>query len=244
MSQVAVLTRTESKLFLRDRTTLFFVFVLPIGLLSIFSLISTGDGSDPAQHIPASFLPTMAIGIGVGILGTGGLSMVLATYRERGILRRLSTTPVKPHKLLTAQLVVHLAAAVVVVALILGVGTAAFGAKLPHNAAGFALAVLLYCCATFSMGLLLSAVLPNSKAVTIVGNIIFFPLMFFAGVWTPGDLMPESIRFLRDITPMGAGMTAMQDAWAGGWPSGVNVAALIALSIVCLGLAVRYFRWE
>ena len=43
---------------------------------------------------------------------------------------------------------------------------------------------------------------------------------------------------------MGAGMTAMQDAWAGGWPGGVNVAALIALSIACLGLAVRYFRWE
>lgn len=244
MSQVAVLARTESKLFVRDRAGLFFVFVLPLGLLSVFSLLSTGDGSDAENNIPASFLPTMAIGIGIGILGTGALSMVLATYRERGILRRLSTTPVTPRKLLTAQLFVHLVAAVVVIALIVGVGSVAFGNALPENAIAFAYAALLYCAATFSMGLLLSSLLPNGKAVTIVGNILFFPLMFFAGVWTPGDLMPHSIRFLRDITPMGAGMSSMQDAWAGQWPGGVHVLALVAVSIGCLAVAARFFRWE
>src|SRR5688572_5307067 len=127
MSQTFALTRIESRLFLREWTSLFFVFALPLGLLAIFSLISTGgDTSDPTQNIPASFLPTMAIGIGVSMLGMATLPMALSTYREKGILRRLSTTPVKPIKVLVAQLLVHLVAAAVVVVLIVGAGALAF----------------------------------------------------------------------------------------------------------------------
>ncbi len=115
MSQTLTLTRIETKLFLREPAGLFFVFVLPLGLLTIFSLIDAGDGNS-GDGIPASFLPTMAIGIGIGLLGMATLPMILAGYREKGVLRRMSTTPVKPVKLLVAQLLLHLAAAALVIA--------------------------------------------------------------------------------------------------------------------------------
>lgn len=244
MSQIITLTRIESRLFRRDWAAMFFVFALPLGLLTVFSLISGGDSSDAENNIPASFLPTMSIGIGVGVLGLGTLGMALATYRERGVLRRLSTTPVRPELVLVAQLLVHLVAAIAVIGLVVGVGAVAFGATLPSGGVPFALAALLYCLATFSVGLLLAALLPTGKAVTVAGNVLLFPLMFFAGVWTPGDLMPESIRFLRDTTPLGAGMSALQDAWAGGWPDGTHVLSMLAVTAVCLAVAARYFRWE
>lgn len=244
MSQTLTLTRTESKLFLREWTALFFVFALPLGLLAIFSMISSGDTSDPAQNIPASFLPTMAIGIGVSMLGMATLPIALATYREKGILRRLSTTPVRPVKVLVAQLAVHLAAAAMVVALIVGVGALFFDAALPESALKFVVAAVLTCAGLFSIGLLIAALLPTAKGANIVGNVLFFPSMFFAGVWTPGDVMPESIRWLRDVTPMGAGMSALQDAWAGSWPDLAHVIALVIVSALCLAIASRYFRWE
>ncbi len=68
--------------------------------------------------------------------------------------------------------------------------------------------------------------------------------MLNQGVWTPADLMPETIRFLRDITPMGAGMTAMQDPWAGSWPAAVNLVSLLVFSAACLLAATRFFRWQ
>jgi ABC-2 type transport system permease protein len=244
MSQIATLTRAEARLFGRDWAAVFFVFALPLGLLSVFSLISDGDVADPENSIPASFLPTMSIGIGIGILGLGTLGVALATYRERGVLRRLSTTPVRPFMVLVAQLMVHLVAAVAVIGLVVGVGAVAFDAELPAGGIAFVATALLYCLSTFSIGLLLSALLPTGKAVTIAGNVLLFPFMFFAGVWTPGDLMPENLRFLRDTTPMGAGMSAMQDAWAGSWPDAVHVVSMLAVTVVCLGVAARYFRWE
>jgi len=243
MSQIITLTRIETRLFLREWTGVFFVFALPLGLLAIFSIVNSGGLSDAEQHIPASFLPTMAIGIGLAMLGMATLPMALATYREKGVLRRLSTTPVPPVKVLIAQLLLHLAAAAAVIVLIVGMGALAFDAALPDAPLRFVVAALLSCLGLFSIGLVIAALLPTSKGAGIVGNILFFPSMFFAGVWTPGDVMPESIRWLRDVTPMGAGMSALQDAWAGGWPDPVHTVSLLAVTAVCLAVAARYFRW-
>ena len=242
MSQTLTLTRIETRLFLREWAGWFFVFVLPLGLLTIFSLI--GNSDDPSNGIPASFLPTMAIGIGIGILGMATLPMILAGYREKGILRRMSTTPARPVKLLIAQLLLHLALGLVVIGLIVGVGKLAFGAELPSSALRFTLAAVLYCVAQLSIGVLIAGLVSTAKGASIVGNILFFPSMFFAGVWTPGDLMPHSIRWLRDITPMGAGMTSMQDAWAGHWPAPIHIVAMLAVTVACVGLAAKLFRWE
>lgn len=244
MSQTMALTRIETKLFLREWSTMFFVFALPLGLLTIFSLVSGGDAADDESNIPASFLPTMAIGIGIAMLGLATLPMVLANYRDKGILRRMSTTPVRPVKVLIAQLLIHLAAAVVVVSLIVVVGNLAFGSDLPEAPVRFGLAALLFSVSLFSIGLVIAAVAPSSTGASVIGNILFFPSMFFAGIWTPGDLMPESVRWLRDVTPLGAGMSSMQDAWAGSWPGTEHVVAMVAVTAICVGLAARFFRWE
>ncbi|ONI71552.1 ABC transporter [Kribbella sp. ALI-6-A] len=241
MSQTLSLTRIESKLFVRDWTGLFFVFVLPLGLLTIFSLIG-GDNPNPDDGIPPSFLPTMAIGIGIALLGMATLPMILAGYREKGVLRRLSTTPVKPVKLLVAQLLLHLVAAALVIGVILGAGALFFDAALPSAPLPFVVAAALYSIALLSIGLLIAALVSTAKAASVVGNILLFPSMFFAGVWTPGDVMPESIRWLRDVTPMGAGMTSMQDAWSGQWPGTVSLIALVVAIAGCLAVAARFFR--
>lgn len=244
MSQTLALTRIETRLFLREWSGVFFVFALPLGLLTIFSLVTGDAAADDKSNIPASFLPTMAIGIGIAMLGLATLPMVLANYRDKGILRRMSTTPVRPAKVLVAQLLVHLASAVVVVALIVLVGGLAFGAALPAAPAKFGLAALLFCVSMFSIGLVIAAAAPSSTGASVIGNILFFPSMFFAGIWTPGDTMPESVRWLRDVTPLGAGMSGMQDAWAGGWPDTEHVVAMVVVTVLCVGLAARFFRWE
>ncbi|WBQ06635.1 ABC transporter permease [Kribbella sp. CA-293567] len=242
MSQTLTLTKIESKLFVREWASLFFVFGLPLGLLTIFSLIDDGGGS--SDGIPAGFLPTMAIGIGISVLGLATLPMILAGYREKGILRRMSTTPVRPVKLLVAQLLLHLAASIVVIALILGVGALAFGSALPSAPLPFVVAAVLYTVAQLAVGVLIAGLVSTAKGASVVGNILLFPSMFFAGVWTPGDLMPESIRWLRDVTPMGAGMTGMQEAWSGQWPGLVHLVALVVVIVACVALAARFFRWE
>ena len=81
----------------------------------------------------------------------------------------MATTPVRPVKLLIAQLLLHLAAAVVVIALIIGLGSLVFGADLPGSPLPFAVAAILYSVAELSIGLLIAGLVSTAKAASVIG---------------------------------------------------------------------------
>ena len=95
----------ESRLARRQPASLIAGIVLPMVLLVIFSAI-------PAFHQPVAdlgglttldvYVPILIV-FSLGLVALFSLPMPLTTYRELGVLRRLSTTPVPPWWLLTAQ---------------------------------------------------------------------------------------------------------------------------------------------
>lgn len=243
MSALTKITTVESKLFLRDSTAAVMTFAVPIGILVIFGSIGFTEG-DNENGISAGFLPVLSLALAAAMLGLSVLPTVLATYREKGILRRLSTTPVHPVNVLAAQLVVNLVAAAGAAVAVLIIGALAFDIGWPDNPLGFLIGFLLMASSLFGLGLLVAALAPTGKAATSIGMLLFFPSMFFAGVWTPGDLMPEWARPVRDVSPLGAGMESMQAAWDGNWPSATNVVALLVVTAVAGAVSARVFRWE
>ena len=95
-----------------------------------------------------------------------------------------------------------------------------------------------------ALGLLVAALAPSAGAASGIGTMVYFPMMFFAGAWTPGPLMPEIAERIGDFLPLGTASMAMQDAWVGDWPSRLHLAVL-AVSALGLGvLAARLFRWQ
>jgi ABC-2 type transport system permease protein len=168
----------------------------------------------------------------------------LATYREKGILRRLATTPVSPMLLLAAQLAASLVSAVVSGALVLAVGRIVFDVALPAQFAGFVLAYLLAACGVFAVGLFIAAVVPTGKAGNAVGTLLFFPSMFFAGLWTPREVMPAALQRIGDFTPLGAGERALHEAMTGHWPNLLSTTVLVGYLVVFGLAAARLFRWS
>ena len=245
MSALTKITTVEAKLFFRDPTAAIMTFALPIGLLVIFGSIGIGESPEGSDDgVSEAFLPVMTLSLAAAMLGFSILPTILASYREKGVLRRLSVTPVNPINVLSAQLLVNLAAAVFAAFVVLVLGAVAYDLGSPGDVLGFAVAFVLMTAAIFAIGLLVAALAPTGKSATSIGMLLFFPSMFFAGVWTPGDLMPEWARPIRDVSPMGAGMEAMQDAWDGAWPAAVNLTALVVVTVVAGLAAARLFRWE
>ncbi len=241
MSALTKITTVEAKLYLRDPTATILVLGLPVGLLVVFGSIGLGEGDDT---VSPGFLPSMSLGLALAMLGLSILPTVLATYREKGVLRRMQATPVHPVKLLLAQLAVNLGAAVVSAALVVVIGALFFDLGWPPAPLAFVAAFLLSAAALMSVGLLIASLARTAKAATSAGLLVFFPSMFFAGVWTPGELMPEWARPARDVSPLGAGMQALEDAWEGVWLDPIHLVALVIVTAAAGGVAARLFRWS
>ena len=160
------------------------------------------------------------------------------------MLRRLATTPVAPWRLLSAQLAVNAAVAIVAVLIVLAVARVAFDVALPGQALGFALTWLLTAAALCAIGLVISAVAPTARTANVVGTLTWFPLMFFAGLWIPRAAMSDTLRSVSDATPLGAGVGALQEAMAGQFPDALHLAVLAAYAVVAALVATRLFRWE
>jgi ABC-2 type transport system permease protein len=246
MAGLPRLTAMELRLFLREPMAVFFAIAFPALLVGIL-------GSVPSFRQPQTSLgglrvidvevPT-AIAFVLVMLAMSSVPATLATYRERGILRRLATTPVRPTALLAAQMLMALLTAVFGVLLLLAVGRLAFDVALPRQPVGFALAFVLSAAAVFSMGLALAAVAPSARSAQGIGSLLFFPLMFFAGLWVPRAAMPGVLRHVSDLTPLGAGAQALQDATGGAWPQPLHLAVMAAYIIVFGLIAARTFRWQ
>ena len=92
--------------------------------------------SPPSHHSPDRalggisffnlYVPTLLVFVLLGV-GLISLPQQLATYRQQGVLRRMSSTPVPPSWLLAAQMTVSLILAVIGIAIIIGVGQAITG---------------------------------------------------------------------------------------------------------------------
>ncbi|MFI5552448.1 ABC transporter permease [Streptomyces sp. NPDC051738] len=238
--------RTETRLIGREPGSLFWILLFPTLLLVIL-------GSIPAFHEHESDLGGLrtidvyvpvAVLLGLIVSGLQAMPQTLTGYRERGILRRMSTTPVRPSALLTAQMAVYGAAALTSALLALVVGRLAFDVRLPEQPFGYLLALLLTVLAALSLGALISALSRTTKIAGAIGSAVFFPAMFCAGVWMPVQTMPDVLAEAVGYTPFGAASEALNQAAAGDWPGWAHLGVVAAWVVLLTAGAARWFRWE
>ncbi|GAB2610281.1 ABC transporter permease [Pseudactinotalea suaedae] len=246
MTALRLLTLTEIRLFLREWMNWAFVIGLPPLLLVILGAVPDLREPDPglgglrAIDVYTPILIAMA----VCFMAFTSLPTVIADYRAKGVLRRMRTTPVRPQAVLGAHLVMSLLMAVLTLTLLLVLSSVVSGVALPGNPVGYLAAYLLMAASLFALGLLVAALAPSGQAASGIGTVLFFPVLFFGGLWVPREAMNDTLRTISDFSPLGAGVQSLQDAGAGGWPQLVPLLVLVGWTLVAGGLAARYFRWE
>lgn len=243
-SALGRLAITEAKLLLREPVALFWGFAFPIVLLVIMGLSAPRPQADLGGLRLVDVYEPVVITFVITVLSMQGMPAALASYRERGVLRRLALTPAGPLRVLAAQLGVNFTVAMATTAGILAVGRLAFGVALPRHLPAFLAVLVVLTCAMLAIGLLVTAVAPTGRTASVIGAMLFFVLMFFAGLWVPRALMSESLRQASDYTPLGAGVRAMQDTIFGGGAALSSLVLLGAYAIISAAVAVRMFRWQ
>lgn len=244
MTALSKLTLTELKLFLRDPGSVFIAIGLPTLLLVVL-------GSIPALREPSEdfggrpfievFAPSLAV-VALVMLAFQVMPTYLGTYREKGVLRRLATTPVNPMRLLAAQLTVWLVMAAVAMTVLIAVGALGFGIPLPRHPGGLVAAFLLGTAALFALGIVVGAALPTARAASGIGTLLMMVALFFGGVYLPRPLLPDFLVQVGDFMP--PSVEAIQNAWMGAGPEALPLAVMAAIAVVAAAVAAKVFRWD
>ena len=161
----AKLAWTEIKLSLREPTVAVFALAFPLILLYLL-LLSFGNQPDPDFKGESSvdfYVPAYVAGT-IAAMGIIAIPVHLASYRERGVLRRLHASGIVPGSVLVAQVLVASVLVAVATLVMLLLGSASFELSAPESwpifLAGLILATASFC----ALGVALATPLPSARA--------------------------------------------------------------------------------
>ncbi|MFF3554954.1 ABC transporter permease [Streptomyces tsukubensis] len=243
-ARVAVL-RAEFTLYRRDLSNIISIVFPPV-LLVVLGLVpmfrEVNEDLDGLRVIDL-YVPVVVL---ISLI-TAALQIfppILTSYRELGILRRMSTTPVRPSTLLSTQMWLNGVMALLSAVLCLIAGRVVYDVAFPKEVAGYVLALLLAAAASLAMGALVAALAKTAKHATGIGTAVYFPALFCTGLWIPVRSMPDALANIVEFTPFGAAASALDQAAAGDWPAWSHLIVLTVWAVVTSAAAVRWFRWE
>ena len=249
MRTLRKMTWVETKLLLREPLTVVFTFGFPFLVLVVLGQLF-GNTPDPEQPKifrgvgPMDYYVPGYVGLTIAAIGLIALPVHLASYRERGVLRRFRASGLPPWAVIASQAIVGALASVAGSAFLVVLGFVGYDVHAPEQPGAVLLTFALSVCCFASIGIFLGAVMPSARAAQGIGLMLFFAMMFLSGTDGPRELLGEVLRRVGDVLPLTHVVVAMQDPWIGFGLNGARLVLVAAVTVAAVVGAVRAFRWE
>ena len=160
-------------------------------------------------------LPGLAVW-GVMSFSIIGLATTIAVYREKRILIRIQSTPLKVRVFVVAQVLASLLLSIVQAAIILAVGMAIFSVSIPlSQAPQLCVLILMGNLVFLNLGFIVGAFSKTVAAASGLGNAVSLPLMFLSGVFFPTDSPAGGIVVRDRVSAAGSAIGDVQERRAG-----------------------------
>jgi ABC-2 type transport system permease protein len=171
----------------------------------------------------------------------------VTAQRERGVLKRRRATPVPAAAVIAGRVLTAVVVAVVMAAVLLGIGWAAYGAHVPGRTA-LALAVTVVIgAACFCLGYALASLVRNEDAALPATMAITLPLYFISGVFVAVTVLPHWLADVGEIFPVrhlaNALLVACNPHTTGLGFAGPDLLIVAAWGAAGLLIALRKFSW-
>jgi ABC-2 type transport system permease protein len=168
-----------------------------------------------------------------------------AELRQKGILRKLATTPITRTEWLASSILYQIILSMISTVAILLVSYAVFDARL-HIGAWLPLIIVIEVIAFVGIGMLLTPFAKEAESASAVGNAFLFPMMFLSGTFFPVEMMPDFLQSFAKLLPLYYVNEALRAAMVF-----VDHPATLRLAGIAAGFAVIAFfagmfrtRWD
>jgi ABC-2 type transport system permease protein len=244
--------RYDLRAFLRNGQSRFFTLALPVLFLVILAALFGGKNSTVAVaggHIPTSVAYVPGI-IALGIIAASFVNLVISVtaQRETGVLKRRRSTPVPAAAIIGGRALTAVVIAIVITAVLLGIGWAAYGAQVPaRTAPALAVTVITGAAAFCCLGYALSSLIRNQDAAQPITQGVMLPLYFISGVFVASSTLPHWLVDVANVFPVkhlaAALLVAYNPHTTGSGFAGQDLLIVAAWGVFGLLVALRRFSW-
>ena len=233
----------EVRLALRRGEGLLITFVIPVGVLLVFSAFDPAGGSTASPAVDRLLPGSIAL----AVIGASFVSLAISTGYERayGVLRRLGGSPAGSSVVVAAKTVSVALIELVQVALLVAIAVGVLGFRFgPGVSVSVILAALVLGTVAFAgIGLLMAGTL-RAEATLALANLLFLLALVLGGIVIPLDRLPDAVAGVAAILP-----AALTEALAIGFGTlsadpTPPLLVLAAWAVVAAILAARLFRWD
>ena len=105
---------------------------------------------------------------------------------------------------------------------------------------------LLAMVSTLSIGMMVGGIAKNEKMASVIASTLYLPMLIFFGATLSFEVMPGVMHKLDSLFPLTQGIQLMKATSLGQlvehiW---IPVVVMMAVTVICTGVAVKYFKWE
>jgi ABC-2 type transport system permease protein len=170
---------------------------------------------------------------------------VMTRYRNNGIFKKLTTTPITRAEWLASQILWQLVVVFLSVAVISIVGMLAFNAHMTLNAVAIA-TIILSSAAFSSMGMIIARFIHDEESASAAANAITFPMMFLSGIFFPASQFPSWLASVANILPLTYVGNALRDSMVyDNMTSAISNMLVVAVFAIILFIAgVFLSKWK
>lgn len=210
------LVSAEIRLMIRDPLTLTFVFAFPVVTMLIIAG-SFGRDPDPAfaHRDPAHWYVASYLTVMIAATGLIMLPVHIASYRERGVLRRFAAAGFPRWSFFAAQLVTGLVTVVVAGAVLLAVAEPVYGVPAVDDWWRVVLGLGAGSVGFVSVGVLLGTLLRSARSAQAIGLLLFFPSFLLGSGGPPPAVMGSVLRDIAEYLPLSLVTKAVREPWLG-----------------------------
>lgn len=179
------------------------------------------------------------------INGVIALTSNITEFKRRGILKRLSITPLTKIDWVIGNILSQMLLNFMLTGLMIGLSWAFLNVRLIPDV--FTIAIILLGSIMFSgIGMALSGVIKDVEAATAIGNVIAFPMMYLSGTFYPLELMPSFIQTVAKALPLTYFSEGLKYSMLYKYPEGIymNMAVIAALAVIFIIVGALVTRWK
>jgi ABC-2 type transport system permease protein len=242
--------RFENRSFWRNPAAAFFTFVFPLMFLVIFTTIFSDDTRLPTGEVvnAATYYTASILAFAIVTAAYVNIAIQMTFARDEGILKRVRGTPLPAWAFLSSKVFHATLVQVLLVSITLAFGYVLYDVQLPTNTVvAFVVTFLVGSAAFASLGLAITAFIPNPDAAPAIVNFSVLPLYFMSGVFIPVADAPRWMTAIADVFPIKHFLEAIMASYLGttpgGWEPG-NLLVVAAWGFVGIALAAKFFSWE